>query len=111
MKVESTMRKNIANMKVQDIIKMKNVPVSCDGDVIAEMKGCRYIPQPDIETAKKALDPELHDINNPILRPDKKVKVDADGNADSAILYQVLLARLAGRLCALAGFVAVLATG
>ena len=71
-------------MKVQDIIEMKNVPVSCDGDVIAEMKGCRYIPQPDIETAKKALNPELHDINNHILRLDKKVKVDVDTDADSA---------------------------
>ena len=71
-------------MKVQEIIQMKNVSVSNDGDVIAELKGCRYIPQPDIESAKKALDPELHDINNPILRPDKKVKIDKDENADSA---------------------------
>ena len=71
-------------MKVQEIIQMKNVSVSNDGDVIAELKGCRYIPQPDIEDARKALDPKLHDINNAIIRPDKKVKVDADENADSA---------------------------
>lgn len=71
-------------MKVQDIITKKNVSVTNDGDVIAELKGCRYIPQPDIENAKKALDPDLHDINNPILRPDKKVKIDTDENADSA---------------------------
>jgi SPP1 family phage portal protein len=54
------------------------------GDVIAELKSRRYIPQPDVESAKKALDPKLHDIHNPILRPDKKVKVDADNEAESA---------------------------
>lgn len=70
-------------MKVQDIIQKKNLSVSNDGDVIAELKGCRYIPQPDTESAKKALDPKLHDINNPIIRPDKKVRVDADQEADS----------------------------
>lgn len=71
-------------MKVQEIIQKKNLSVSNNGDVIAELKGCRYIPQPDTEDAKKALDPKLHDINNPILRPDKKVKIDTDENADSA---------------------------
>lgn len=53
-------------------------------DVISELKSRRYIPQPDVERAKKALNPELHDINNPILRPDKRVKVDADNDANSA---------------------------
>lgn len=53
-------------------------------DVISELKSCRFIPQPDVESAKKALNPKLHDINDPILRPDKRVKVDADNDADSA---------------------------
>lgn len=71
-------------MKVQEIIQKKNVSVSNCGDVIAELKGSRYIPQPDTQSARKALDPKLHDINNPIVRPDKKVKVTVDENADSA---------------------------
>jgi SPP1 family phage portal protein len=53
-------------------------------DVIQELKSRRYIPQPDVERAKKALDPRLHDINDPLLRPDKRVKVDADHEAESA---------------------------
>lgn len=53
-------------------------------DVISELKSCRYIPQPDVNSAKKALNPQLHDINDPILRQDKRVKVDADNDADSA---------------------------
>ena len=53
-------------------------------DVISELKSCRFIPQPDVESAKKALNPKLHDVNDPILRPDKRVKVDADNDADSA---------------------------
>ncbi len=53
-------------------------------DMISELKSCRFIPQPDVESAKKALNPKLHDVNDPILRPDKRVKVDADNDADSA---------------------------
>jgi SPP1 family phage portal protein len=53
-------------------------------DVISELKSRRYIPQPDVASAQKALDPKLHDINDPILRPDKRVKVDADNDANSA---------------------------
>lgn len=54
------------------------------GEVIAELKSRRYIPNPDVESAKKALDPELHNINDPLLRPDKRVKVDNDNEANSA---------------------------
>lgn len=53
-------------------------------DVISELKSRRYIPQPDVESAKKALDPELHRVNDQLLRPDKRVKVDADNDANSA---------------------------
>jgi SPP1 family phage portal protein len=53
-------------------------------DVISELKSRRFIPQPDVESAKKALDPELHKVNDPRLRPDKRVRADADNDADSA---------------------------
>lgn len=53
-------------------------------DVISELKSKRFIPQPDTESANKALDPKLHNINDAILRPDKRVKVDNDNDADSA---------------------------
>ena len=49
-------------------------------DVISELKSCRFIPQPDVERAEKALNPKLHDINDPVIRKDKRVKIDADGN-------------------------------
>ena len=63
-------------MKVTDIIQTEN-----QGDVIQEMKSHRFIPQPDVEAAKKVLDPQEHDINNPIIRPDKRVNKLSRGNA------------------------------
>lgn len=45
-------------------------------DIIAELKSKRTTAQPDTQQAKKALDPKLHDINDPIIRPDKRVKID-----------------------------------
>lgn len=66
-------------MKVAALTRQEN-----PGDVIQDLKAHRYIPQPDVEAAKKALEPELHDINNPILRPDKRVKVTDDTQGESA---------------------------
>lgn len=66
-------------MPIEEIFKKATA-----NDVISELKSCRFIPQPDVECAKKALNPKLHDVNDPILRPDKRVKVDADNEADSA---------------------------
>lgn len=66
-------------MTIEEIFKK-----ATSNDVISELKSCRFIPQPDTKQAKKALDPKLHDINDRILRPDKRVKVDADNDADSA---------------------------
>lgn len=66
-------------MTIEEIFKKATA-----NDVISELKSCRYIPQPDVDDAKKALNPKLHDVNDPILRPDKRVKVDADNEADSA---------------------------
>lgn len=45
-------------------------------DIIAELKSKRTTAHPDTRQAKKALDPKLHDINDPIIRPDKRVKID-----------------------------------
>jgi SPP1 family phage portal protein len=53
-------------------------------DIIAELKSRRLVALPDVEKGKKALDPNLHDINDPIKRADKRVKVDADNDANSA---------------------------
>lgn len=50
-------------------------------DIIAKLKSKRTTAQPDTQQAKKALDPKLHDINDPIKRPDKRVKVD--GGSDN----------------------------
>ena len=66
-------------MEIKDIFSKET-----SNEVIAELKSRRYIPQPDTESAKKALDPEMHNINNHILRPDKRVKVDVDNEAESA---------------------------
>lgn len=66
-------------MTIEEIFKKTTA-----NDVISELKSSRFIPQPDVEEAKKALNPKLHDVNDPIKRPDKRVKVDADNDADSA---------------------------
>lgn len=62
-------------MTIEEIFKQ-----ATSNDVISELKSKRYTPQPDVAAANKALDPELHNINDRILRPDKRVKVDAEDN-------------------------------
>lgn len=52
------------------------------GDTIAELKGGRDVELPDVEKAQKALDPDKHDVNNPMLRKDKVIKVDNGGSDD-----------------------------
>ena len=66
-------------MPIEEIFKKATA-----NDVISELKSCRFIPQPDVERAEKALNPKLHDINDPIIRKDKRVKIDADDEAESA---------------------------
>ena len=66
-------------MTIQEIFKLDT-----SNKVIQELKSRRFVAQPDVASAQKALDPKLHDINDPILRPDKRVKVDADNDANSA---------------------------
>lgn len=54
------------------------------GDVISELKAHRYLDFPDVEAANKALDPKLHDVNDPIIRKDKRVSVTDDTQGESA---------------------------
>ena len=77
-------------MTIQEIFQLATA-----NDVISELKSCRFIPQPDVESANKALDPKLHDIMSPIMRPDKRVQVSADDEADSAGLKRQPTQRMA----------------
>lgn len=67
-------------MTLEEIFKQETA-----SEVIAELKSHRTTPLPDTERAKKALDPKLHDINDAIIRPDKRVKVDVDSGGDKVI--------------------------
>ena len=40
-------------MTIQEIFQLATA-----NDVISELKSCRFIPQPDVESANKALDPK-----------------------------------------------------
>lgn len=53
-------------------------------ETIAKLKSKRYTEQPDIASAKKALDIKEHDINSPIIRKDKRVVVDKEEDSESA---------------------------
>ncbi len=44
--------------------------------VIAELKTGRDSEEPNVELYEQQLSPEGHDINDPVKRPDKKVKID-----------------------------------
>lgn len=69
-------------MTIEEILKLARK--NKGNDVIPELKSHRYIPQPDTEAANKALNPKLHDINDAINRPDKRVKVTDDTQGESA---------------------------
>lgn len=55
-------------------------------DIIAELKSKRTTAQPDTQQAKKALDPKLHDINDKIIRPDKRVKIDGGNDGGDKVI-------------------------
>ena len=44
-------------------------------DVIDALKKGRNVPLPDVEAARKAIDPEKHEVNDRTKRPDKRVAV------------------------------------
>lgn len=73
---------NITDMTIEELVKKAGTTDA--NAVISELKNHRYIAQPDVEAANKALNPQLHDINNPIIRRDKMVKVTDDTQGESA---------------------------
>lgn len=66
-------------MTIKEIFEKENA-----AEVIAELKSCRFHPLPDVKRAEKALNPKFHDINDPIIRKDKRVKIDSDDEGVSA---------------------------
>lgn len=56
-----------------------------EADVISELKLRRYTDQPDVGQAKKQLQPSGHDVNDKILRPDKRVKVQTVQASDDTL--------------------------
>ncbi len=67
-------------MTIEEIFNKKE-----DKEIIEELKRGRGAPLPNIEAAQKALNPEQHDVNNPMIRKDKRVKVDAEDGEDKVI--------------------------
>ncbi|MBR8725521.1 phage portal protein [Bacteroides pyogenes] len=68
-------------MKINEVITLAKNNAN---DAVSELKSHRYIEQPDTEAANKALNPKDHDINNEVLRPNKRVKVTDDTQGESA---------------------------
>lgn len=56
-----------------------------DADIIAELKLHRYVDQPDINKAKNQLHPSGHEVNDRILRPDKRIKIESPETGDNTI--------------------------
>lgn len=67
---------------IQQIFESKNGEVA---NVISELRNHRYIPIPDVERARHALDIKEHDINSQIIRPDKRVMITSD-NAENKVV-------------------------
>lgn len=68
-------------MKLEEIINQKETK-----DVIRALKSGRQTALPDIDAAKRSINPQLHAINDPLIRKDKLVKVDTDdGNTQQII--------------------------
>lgn len=55
-------------------------------EVVSELKNHRITAQPNVEQAKKALGPKLHDINDKIIRPDKRVKIDGGNDSGDKVI-------------------------
>jgi SPP1 family phage portal protein len=60
-------------MKVNDILSTDS-----QSDLITELKSKRYIPQPDVKKSVDELIPYKHKVFDPVLRPDKLVKIDVE---------------------------------
>lgn len=72
-------------MKIQDILTNGK-----SDNVIAELKSRRFIPQPDVETANKAVDIDEHDIMDGTIRKDKWVVDDSDDETANESAQKVI---------------------
>lgn len=68
-------------MTLEEIFKQGTVD-----EVVSELKNHRTTAQPNVEQAKKALDPKSHDINDKIIRPDKRVKIDGGNDSGDKVI-------------------------
>nr|DAD88312.1 MAG TPA: portal protein [Siphoviridae sp. ctnks32] len=68
-------------MTLEEIFKQKTAD-----EVVSDLKNHRITAQPNVEQAKKALDPKLHDINDKIIRPDKRVKIDGGNDSGDKVI-------------------------
>ena len=66
-------------MKITDLINSTD-----QKEIIEKLKKGRG-EQPDVEAAKKALDPLQHDVFDPVKRPDKKVRIDAEDGGNKIL--------------------------
>ena len=73
-------------MKLQDLIPNQEGQEITTTKVIDDLKQHRYIDQPDVDAAWKAIDPKRHDINDPLKRRDKQVKMDAEQNQAQKVI-------------------------
>jgi SPP1 family phage portal protein len=53
--------------------------------VISELKSGRIVCEPDISSYKNQINPSLHDVNDPVKRPNKKVRVDRPDNEEKTL--------------------------
>ena len=67
-------------MKIKDLLQTEDY-----NSVIAELKSGRTNSEPKTEQYKAQLDPEGHDVNDRVKRPDKKVKVDRPESLENSL--------------------------
>lgn len=68
-------------MKISDLVEEQKDLTGA----IQELKSKRNTAQPDVEKARKELDPLSHDVFDPIKRPDKLVKIDEEDGGNKII--------------------------
>jgi SPP1 family phage portal protein len=53
--------------------------------VITELKSGRIVCEPSVSSYKSQLDPSLHDVNDPVKRPNKKVRIDRADTGETTL--------------------------
>ena len=71
-------------MEIKEIFKLESAD-----KIIQELKQGRNAPLPDLDKAIKALDPGKHDVNDKVLRPDKKVLIGSESNNPKEEDYRI----------------------